>query len=75
VVSTAQVVRRDLPMNFFMDRYAESFASELRAFVVAVLEDQQTPVTGLDGRIPVAMALAARKSYDEGRPVRLAEIG
>ena len=75
VVSTAQVVRRDLPMNFFMDRYKESFASELRAFVVAVLEDQQTPVTGIDGRIPVAMALAARKSYDEGRPVRLAEIG
>jgi hypothetical protein len=31
-------------------------------------------VTGIDGRIPVVMALAARKSYDEGRPVKLAEI-
>jgi len=75
VVSTAAMVRRDLPLNFFMDRYTESFASELRAFVGAVLEGKPTPVTGLDGRVPVVMALAARKSYDEGRPVRLAEIG
>ena len=31
-------------------------------------------VSGLDGRIPVVMALAARKSYDEHRPVRLDEL-
>ncbi len=74
VVSTAESVRRDLPLNFFMDRYTESFAAELRAFVDAVLEDKPTPVTGIDGRIPVVMALAARKSYDEHRPVRLEEI-
>jgi myo-inositol 2-dehydrogenase / D-chiro-inositol 1-dehydrogenase len=73
-ISTGEAVRRDLPMNFFMDRYTESFAAELRAFVGAVLRDEPVPVTGLDGRIPVAMALAARKSYDEGRPVRLEEI-
>jgi len=64
-------VHRDLPLNFFMDRYTESFASELRAFVTAVLEKRPTPVTGIDGRIPVVMALAARQSYDERRPVRL----
>ena len=75
VVSTSAMVRRDLPLNFFMDRYTESFASELRSFVRAVLQDEQTPVTGIDGRIPVVMALAARKSHDEGRPVRVAEIG
>ena len=31
-------------------------------------------LAGIDGRIPVVMGLAARKSYDEHRPVRLAEI-
>lgn len=71
VISTAESVRRDLPLNFFMERYTESFATELRAFVEAVLEDKPTPVTGIDGRIPVVMALAARKSYDEHRPVQL----
>ena len=75
VISTATAVRRDLPLNFFMDRYTESFASELRAFVGAVLEDKPTAVTGIDGRIPVVMGLAARKSYDERRPVRLDEAG
>jgi len=71
VISTAESVRQDLPLNFFMERYTESFANELRAFVEAVLEDKPTPVTGIDGRIPVVMALAARKSYDEHRPVQV----
>lgn len=73
-ISTGESVRKDLPLNFFMDRYLESFAAELRAFVEAVLGDRPTPVTGIDGRIPVIMGLAARKSHDERRPVRLAEI-
>ncbi len=75
VVSTADNVRRDLPLNFFMDRYTESFARELREFVAAVRAGTPTPVTGLDGRIPVVMGLAARRSYDERRPVKLSEIG
>jgi myo-inositol 2-dehydrogenase/D-chiro-inositol 1-dehydrogenase len=74
VLSTAEAIRRDLPLNFFMDRYVESFANELRAFADAVLDDKPTPVTGADGRAPVVMALAARKSYDEGRPVKIKEI-
>jgi myo-inositol 2-dehydrogenase/D-chiro-inositol 1-dehydrogenase len=73
-ISTGESVRRDLPLNFFMERYLESFAAELRAFVEAVLQDRPTPVTGMDGRIPVIMGIAARQSYDERRPVRLAEI-
>lgn len=74
VISTAESVRRDLPLNFFMDRYLDSFANELRAFVEAIINDRPAPVTGADGRAPVVMALAARKSYEEGRPVRIAEI-
>jgi myo-inositol 2-dehydrogenase/D-chiro-inositol 1-dehydrogenase len=74
MVSTGKMVRKDLPLNFFMDRYTESFASELRSFVTAVRENRPTAVTGIDGRIPVVMALAARKSYDERRPVRLEEV-
>ena len=74
VISTAQSIRKDLPLNFFMERYTESFANELRAFVEAVVEDKPTPVNGHDGRVPVVIALAARKSYEEGRPVKLREV-
>jgi myo-inositol 2-dehydrogenase/D-chiro-inositol 1-dehydrogenase len=73
-VSTGSEVRRNLPLNFFLERYRESFAAELRAFVDAVIHDRPTLVTGADGRAPVVMGLAARKSYDEGRAVRLAEV-
>ena len=73
-ISTAASVGRDLPLNFFMDRYLESFAAELRSFTEAVMEGAQTAVTGEDGRIAVVMGLAARKSYDEHRPVRLEEV-
>jgi myo-inositol 2-dehydrogenase/D-chiro-inositol 1-dehydrogenase len=74
VFSGGEAIRRDLPLNFFLERYAESFVTEMRLFVEAVLQDKPTPVGGLDGRHPVVMARAARKSYDEHRPVRLAEV-
>ena len=74
VISTQTSVWRELPLHFFMERYTESFVNELRAFVEAVQEDKPVPVTGIDGRIPVVMGLAARKSYDEHRPVRLDEV-
>jgi myo-inositol 2-dehydrogenase/D-chiro-inositol 1-dehydrogenase len=74
ILSTASAIQRDLPLNFFMERYTESFVSELRAFVQAVVLDQPVPVNGIDGRVAVVMALAARKSYDERRPVQLEDV-
>jgi myo-inositol 2-dehydrogenase/D-chiro-inositol 1-dehydrogenase len=73
-ISTKSSVRRDLPLHFFVERYAESYRIEMQAFVDAVLRDQPIPVTGADGRAPVVMGLAARKSYEENRAVRLSEI-
>jgi myo-inositol 2-dehydrogenase / D-chiro-inositol 1-dehydrogenase len=69
VVSTGKSVYSDLPLNFFMDRYRRVLRRSAE-FVQAVLEDKPTPVTGADGRVPVVMALAARKSFDEHRPVK-----
>lgn len=74
VISDGHSVRRDLPLRFFVERYTESFVSEMAAFVDAVLHDRPVPVNGLDGRIPVVMALAAGKSLAEHRPIRLSEI-
>lgn len=74
VISNAKAVKRDLPMNFFMDRYTDSFIVEMNEFCDAVLNDQPVPCTGLDGRAPVLIALAAKKSYQERRPVKLTEV-
>ena len=73
-VSDAQRVHRDLPLNFFMERYTESYVAEIGAFVRCILDDTPPPVTGTDGRIPVVMGFAAKKSVEEGRPVRLEEM-
>jgi myo-inositol 2-dehydrogenase/D-chiro-inositol 1-dehydrogenase len=74
IISDAHSVRRDVPLHFFTERYNESFVAEMAAFVEAVLHDTSVPVTGYDGRVPVVMALAAKKSLLEHRPVRLREI-
>lgn len=74
VISNSNAVKRDLPLNFFMDRYTDSFIVELNEFCDAVLDDKPVPCTGLDGRAPVVIALAAKKSYQEGRPVKLSEV-
>ena len=74
IISNADAVMRDLPLNFFMDRYTDSFIVELNEFCDAVLNDKPIPCTGLDGRAPVLIALAAKKSYKERRPVKLSEV-
>jgi myo-inositol 2-dehydrogenase/D-chiro-inositol 1-dehydrogenase len=74
IVSDGQSVHRDLPLNFFMDRYTESYVTELQAFIDYVLGGSQPPATGQDGRMAIAMGYAARKSYAENRPVALTEV-
>lgn len=73
-VSDAKGVRRDRPMRFFLDRYIDSYAAEMLAFVDAIENDKAAPVTGHDGRAPVVMALAGMRSMRENRPVKLSEI-
>jgi myo-inositol 2-dehydrogenase/D-chiro-inositol 1-dehydrogenase len=73
-ISDARRVHRDLPLNFFMERYIESFIAEMQAFIACILSDTPPPVTGIDGRVPVVMGYAAQKSYQENRPVKLSEV-
>ncbi len=73
-LSTATNISRDLPLNFFMERYAEAYAAEIESFVLAVTTKSPPAVTGYDARKALIAGLAARRSYDERRPVRLAEF-
>ena len=74
VISTGTEIRTDLPLNFFMERYTESFANEIRDFVEVVRLDRPSPVSGVDGRQAVVIGVAALKSYQERRPVRVSEV-
>lgn len=74
VYSDAEGVHAEKPLYFFLERYMDSFVAEMRDFIAAVREDTVTPVTVEDGRVPVVIAMAAKRSLDENRPVRLSEI-
>jgi myo-inositol 2-dehydrogenase/D-chiro-inositol 1-dehydrogenase len=67
-------VHRSLPLNFFMDRYLEAYANEMKIFCEAVLDNKPIPVSGDDGIMSVAVAFAAKKSHLENRPVKISEI-
>ncbi|HEY5511177.1 MAG TPA: inositol 2-dehydrogenase [Prolixibacteraceae bacterium] len=67
-------VHASLPLNFFMDRYLEAYANEMKIFCNAVVNNLALPVSGDDGLKSVAIALAAKKSVLENRPVKLSEI-
>jgi len=74
VLTDASGVHGAKPLHFFLERYAESYVIEMRAFVESVLKNQTPPVAGMDGLQPVIMGLAATRSLREGRPVKLDEI-
>jgi myo-inositol 2-dehydrogenase/D-chiro-inositol 1-dehydrogenase len=64
----------DKPLYFFLERYKDAFIAEEKAFVDAVSSGKSTPVTGEDGLQDLLVALAAKKSLAEGRPVKISEI-
>ncbi len=75
VLSNVEGVHHPLPLHFFLERYNDSYIAEMLVFIRAIANNETPPVTGIDGRIPVVMGLAATKSLRENRPVKLSEIG
>ncbi len=74
VVSSADGVTGEKPLHFFLERYMDAYAKELRCFVQSIENDTDTPLGVMDGLEPVRMGLAAKKSLLEHRPVKISEI-
>jgi myo-inositol 2-dehydrogenase / D-chiro-inositol 1-dehydrogenase len=65
---------QDLPLHFFLQRYTESYAAEMVEFIDCI-ENNKTPTCGgFDGLQSVVLGMAARKSWQERRPVKVEEI-
>ena len=74
VLSTADGVTGEKPLYFFLERYMQSFAKEVNCFIQAIENNTDTPLGVLDGLKPVLMGIAAKKSVEEHRPVKISEI-
>ena len=71
VLSTDKNVIADKPLYFFLERYQESFVSEMRAFYSSIVNDEATLVSGEEGLMPVVIGLAAKQSLLENRPIKV----
>lgn len=67
-------IHHALPLDFFMDRYAASYLNEMQHFVDALTNNAPLPVSGEDGLKATVIAVAAKKSVTERRPVQISEI-
>jgi myo-inositol 2-dehydrogenase / D-chiro-inositol 1-dehydrogenase len=73
VISNDSAVIADKPKYFFLERYMESFEAEMKAFFHSISNGTEPVVSGIDGLKPVLIGLAAKQSYEEGKPVKLEE--
>ena len=74
IISDADGIHHSLPLDFFMDRYAASYLNEIQFFIDALSKNEPIPVGGNDGLKATIIAVAAKKSVLEGRPVAISEI-
>lgn len=74
VISDANGVRGEVPLNFFLERYMGAYVEEITEFIDCIVNDKEVSV-GLDcGLQPVLIGLAAKKSLVTGVPVKIADI-
>lgn len=64
----------DAPLSSFQDRYELAYAKEVELFIDAIINDKEVAVNGYDGLQPVLIALAAKESLKEGRPVKVRKV-
>ncbi|MGI6109448.1 MAG: inositol 2-dehydrogenase [Eubacteriaceae bacterium] len=67
-------VQSEKPLFFFLERYMDAYANEITQFVDSIENNKPACLNVQDGLEPVLMAMAAKKSVEENRPVKISEI-
>ncbi|HOB88966.1 MAG: inositol 2-dehydrogenase [Bacillota bacterium] len=71
---TEDGISGDVLLNFFIERYQESFLAEMEEFIECVLSDKEPSVSGIDGLKSLKMAYAALESLKTGSFVNVNSI-
>jgi myo-inositol 2-dehydrogenase/D-chiro-inositol 1-dehydrogenase len=74
VMMRAEGTLSERPLDFFLERYQESFRLEVNEFFNAIIEDKSITADGKAGLVSILIGLAAKKSLALNRPVRIDEI-
>lgn len=73
-VYTKDAPKTDMIQHFFLERYNQAFIDEATEFLTCICKNKNPSVTGVDCLNAILIAVAAKKSMDEHRPVALAEV-
>ena len=73
-LSTKERVESEKPLYFFLERYMDSYATEIIDFIDSVQNGAPIKCGIEDAIRPVEIALAASKSLKENRPVLISEV-
>jgi len=71
---TAEGTLSERPLDFFLERYQDSFRLEVNEFFEAISGNGKITADGEAGLVSILIGLAAKKSLDENRPIKIAEI-
>jgi myo-inositol 2-dehydrogenase/D-chiro-inositol 1-dehydrogenase len=74
VMMRAEGTLSERPLDFFLERYQESFRLEVNEFFNAIIKDKSITADGKAGLVSILIGLAAKKSLAENRPVKIDEI-
>jgi inositol 2-dehydrogenase len=74
LVMTEGTVSHDT-IPHFMQRFEHAYLAQIQNFVDGVLRGGKPAIRGADALAAMRISLAATKSYAEGRPVQVKEIG
>lgn len=69
--SDKQGTHSDVNLNFFIDRYENSYLIEMEVFIEALANKTKMPVSGSDGVKAIVLADAAYVSLKENRPIKI----
>lgn len=74
VIATADGITGEKPLHFFLERYMQAYTLEIEAFVESIENGGASAVGADDGLQAVRIGVAAQKSLDEHRVVKVSEI-
>lgn len=73
-LSNANGIHSSLPLYFYLERYTASYMKEIEMFLECIKTGGEIPVSGQDGLMAMAIAVAASRSLKENRPILLEEV-
>lgn len=73
-LTTDEGVYTDKPRYFFLERYQDAYIAETKAFIDCLIQDKEVLIDGFDGLQAELIAHAAKKSFEEKRPVKVSEL-